>query len=93
MLLDSVQYDDVAVQLIAALLVHEAAEVLRLAELRRTLGQMPEESLIRLIEALKNFLHGLAVKQPAADATSEMLLHCIQTDEAFEQPVVPLLQC
>ena len=75
MLLDCVQDDDVAVQLVAALLLHEAAEVLSLAELRRALGQVLEEALIRLVEALKHFLHGLAVKELTADSPGEIGFH------------------
>ena len=40
MLLNSIQNDDVAVQLIATLFIAKTAEVLRLAELLRTLGKM-----------------------------------------------------
>ena len=92
MLLDCVQDDDVAVQPVAALLVDEAAEVLRLAKLGRTLGQMLEETLVRLVETLEHFLNGLAVKQMTGDSLCKMLLHSIQVDVAVEQSVVPLLQ-
>lgn len=92
MLLDSVQDDDVAVQLVASLLIDEAAEVLRLAELRWSLGQMHEESLISLIKALKHFLHSLTMQQTTRDAFGEMLLHRIQPDVSAEHLIVPLLQ-
>ena len=93
MLLDCVQDDDVAVQLVAALLVHEAAEELRLAELRRTLCQVLEETLIRCIKTLKHLLHSLAMKQTTGNSLSEMLLHSIQTDVSAEKTLVSLLQC
>ena len=67
--------DDVAVQLVAALLIDKATEVLCFAELRGTLCQVLEEALIRLIKALKHFLHGLTVKQAARDSLREKCLH------------------
>ena len=92
MLLDCVQDDDVAVQLVATLLVHEAAEVLSLAELRWTFSQVLKEALIRLVKTLKHFLHSLAVKESTANALGKMLLHRVQTDIAVEQSVVPFLK-
>lgn len=57
------------------ILIDKTAEVLRLAELRRTLGQVLKEALIRLVEALKYFLHGLAVKQTTGYASDEKGFH------------------
>lgn len=92
MLLDYVQNDDVTVQLIASLLIDKAAEVLRLAELRRSLCEMFEETLIGFVKTLKHFLHSLAVKESTVDTLGKMLLHRIQTDIAVEQSVVPFLK-
>ena len=89
---DYVQDNDVAVGLIASLLVYEAAEVLSIAERRRALGQVPEEALIRLVETLKYFLHRLAVKKPTADTLGKMRLHPRTGNVAPGQTVVPLLQ-
>ena len=72
MLLDRVQNDDVAVQFVASLLVDKATKVLSLAELRRSLCKMLEESLISLVKTFKHFLYGLTMKESAADALGKM---------------------
>ena len=90
--LDAVYGQDVAIQGIAALLEDDGRKVLRLAELRRTLGKMPEETLVGGVKTLEYLLRGLRVKKRSLDASRKVCFHALAADILAAHAVVPALK-
>ena len=90
--LDTVYGQDVAIQGIAALLKQDGREILCPAELRRTLGQSFEETLVGGIEAFKDFLSSLAMQKVAMNPLSKVGFHLTDADVFMIHAVVSLLQ-
>lgn len=91
--LDFVDGQHVPVQRVAALLEHEALEVVSPLELGRPCLYVTEETLVGLVLTLQYLLHGLRVK-PAALAVPlhPLAFHAIHVDVLLIHFVVPLLQ-
>ena len=91
-LADPVYRQDVAAQGIAALLEYDGGEVACLAELRGTLRQAGEETLVGGVKTLENLLHRLRVKQLPVDTVREVRLHSLAADVPAVKAVVPALK-
>ena len=91
-LANPVYRQDVVAQGIAALLEYDGGEVACLAELRGTLRQAGEETLVGGVKTLENLLHRLRVKHLPVDTVREVRLHSLAADVPAVQAVVPALK-
>ena len=91
--LDFVDSEHVPVQRVAALLEHEALEVVGPLELGRPCLYVLEETLVGLVLTLQYLLHGLRVMTVAlAVPLHPLLLHSRHVDVLLIHSIVPLLK-
>ena len=82
----------IAFELVTALLEHYGGKELRGAELRRSLGNMVEETLIGYVKTFYDLLDGLRVEALHPITLGKMTFEAIDADVFAKEPIIAFLQ-